>query len=75
MDSKQLAKGLKAPPFGVAKLMKLAQAESDRDGGRRVGDFFRQMLAIEYDVKSGKMSEEEVRGQLKASIVAMSAST
>ncbi len=68
MDSKALAKELKAPPFGVAKLMKLAQSELDRDGGDRVRGFFRAMLAIEYDVKSGKLPEEAVWGQLKRAI-------
>lgn len=69
MDAKQLAKELKAPPFGVAKLMKLAQAERDRDGGGRVRNFFRGMLGIEYQVKSGIIGEDEVWGQLKRWIV------
>ena len=61
MDSKALAKALKAPPFAVARMMKRAAAEYEHDGGRRVGQFFRLMLSIEYDVKTGRISEDEVR--------------
>jgi hypothetical protein len=49
--------------------MKLAQAELDYDGGKRVGGFFRGMLGIEYQVKSGIIGEDEVWGQLKKLIV------
>lgn len=71
MNAKQLAKALKAPPFGVAKLMKLAQAELDRDGGQRVREFFETMIGIEYGVKSGTIAADNVWGRLKVAIASI----